>query len=432
MWIDFSIAGVIGKHFLLKNALCLWLRTFAPKAAVGTIWKATGQPGTAMLIIIVMDDARREKYMTQALHLAAKGAGRVAPNPLVGAVIVQTDSVTGSVIGTGYHRRFGQAHAEINALEDCRTRQADHRGAVMFVTLEPCCHHGKTGPCTEAIIAAGISKVEIATLDDCPLVAGGGAQALTAAGIEVIVGCCEHQARRQNAGFFKLQKSRQPQVILKWAQSINGKLARPPGDPERWISNEQSRRHTHRMRSACGAVLVGIDTVLADDPLLNVRLGRSMPQPLRVVLDSNLRLSPNCQLVQTAGSQGVLICTTASALQAHQEKVETLTDTGCTVLPLPENAGRVDISAVLDELGRRGITDVLVEGGPTILNEFWSAGAADKVAVFIAPTFIADGPGPVAPSLNFGSIAAQLLDTSTRTFSCDVLVEGYLKNLPQR
>ena len=375
-----------------------------------------------------MDDAVRQKYMTQALHLAAKGAGRVAPNPLVAAVIVRA----GRVIGAGYHRRFGQAHAEINALDDCRTRQADPRGAVMFVTLEPCCHHGKTGPCTEAIIAAGISKVEIATVDDCTLVAGDGAKALTAAGIEVVVGCCEHQARRQNVGYFKLQQLKQPQVILKWVQSINGKLARPPGDPDRWISNDQSRRHAHRLRSACGAVLVGIGTVLADDPLLNVRLGRSMPQPLRVVLDSNLRLSPDSQLVQTAGSQGVLICTTTAALQAHQEKIEALTDTGCTVAPLPDNTGRVDIAAVLDELGRRGITDVLVEGGPTIINEFWSAGSADKVAVFIAPTFIAEEPVPTGPSLDFGSIAPKLFDISTRTFGCDVLIEGYLKDLPQR
>ena len=222
-----------------------------------------------------MNDQQRLRFMKRALNLAARGAGWVAPNPKVGAVIVKQDQI----IGSGYHRRYGLAHAEVEALQNCRNRGENPSGATMFVTLEPCCHQGKTGPCTEAIATAGISHVEIATLDDCELVAGKGAVWLREKGISVNTGYCEHQARRLNTGFFKHQKTGLPQVILKWAQSIDAKLTWPSPSQKRWITNENSRRHVHRLRHQCGAVLVGIGTVLADDPLLTVRLGRKSYQP---------------------------------------------------------------------------------------------------------------------------------------------------------
>ena len=358
--------------------------------------------------------------MLQALRLAARGAGYVAPNPLVGAVIVKA----GRVIGTGFHRRFGQAHAEINALSDCQERQNDPSGATMFVTLEPCCHHGKTPPCTEALAAAGITKVEIATLDQCELVAGKGAAWLRDHGIEVTVGCCERQACRLNAGFFKFTTSHRPQVILKWAQSIDGKLAWPPAAQQRWITGPTARRHAHRLRSTCGAVLVGIETVLADDPQLNVRLRRKMPQPLRVVLDSHLRIPIESKLVQTATEQPVLICCLAGTARGAQKKVETLFNLGCTITELPASDGRLDLHVLLHALADRGVTDLLVEGGPTVLHSFWSQQLADRLTVYIAPLIV--GSDSPSVSITWTDMRAQLQDVTTTRLAHDVLIDGYL------
>lgn len=358
--------------------------------------------------------------MRQALRLATRGAGSVAPNPLVGAVIVKASQI----IGRGYHRRFGGPHAEVEAIEDCKKAGHDSRGATMFVTLEPCCHHGKTAPCTEAIARAAIAHVEIATLDDCQLVAGKGARWLTEHGIEVTVGCCEREARRLNAGFFKLQKTGMPQVILKWAQSLDGKLAWPEQAQPRWITNEKSRRHVHRLRSHCGAIMVGIGTVLADDPLLNVRLPRKMPQPIRVVLDSKLRLPVNAQVVETAQRQPVLLATLRETLDSHTHLVQQLERLGCTVKGFSQFDGRVSLPEVLHELARRGVTDVLVEGGPTLLQAFWNQDLADKLMIYTAPTIIAAG---AAPTISFAESLERLQDVRITQFEGDVLLEGYVK-----
>jgi len=368
----------------------------------------------------LVDDKQKIRYMNQALLLARKGAGRVAPNPLVGALIVKSDQI----IGKGYHHRFGGPHAEVEALDDCRAKGLDPRGATMFVTLEPCCHQGKTPPCTEAIIRAGIDQVIIAVLDEFPSVAGKGAQQLREKGIKIEIGCCEEPARRINAGFFKLQKLGRPLVILKWAQSIDGKLALPGPTTQRWISNEKSRRHVHQLRRACGAVLVGIGTVLADDPLLTARSGgKKPPQPLRVILDSNLRISLESKLMQSANHYPLLICCLTRSLQSQRQKVWEMIDLGCEVLGFAEKAGRVDLAAILTELGSRGISDLLVEGGPTILQSFWQEGLADKLMCYLAPLIIGDQN---TPALHFAPPGTSLRDITIQQFDGDILIEGYL------
>ena len=436
-----------------------------------------------------MDEQARKSMMTRALRLARRGAGYVAPNPMVGAVVVKAERV----IGSGYHERFGGPHAEVNALSDCRRAGHDPSDATMFVTLEPCCHHGKTGPCTEAIAAAGVKAVEIATLDECPLVAGKGIQWLREHGIDVRVGCCERDARRLNTGFFRLQRAGEPQVILKWAQSFDGKITYLPasapastatttgnatanratvedganelgGDPNdcapadgcsvsassnipagtnapegscqpgptRWITSERSRRHVHQVRSRCGAILVGIGTAMADDPLLNARLSRRCPQPLRVVLDSNLSLPADYQLVRTAADYPTTIYTLEDTLATKKQQARTLADSHCEIIPLPQDSGHIALRPLLRELGSRGITDLLVEGGPTIQASFLRQGLADKLLVYIAPFIM--GPGQQSPAGMLGNVGnlplpMPLFDVVTRRLGHDMLVEGYLHDL---
>ena len=368
-----------------------------------------------------MDEKQRLRYMKRALHLADKGAGWVAPNPKVGAVIVKQ----GQIIGRGYHRRFGAPHAEVEAIAHCRKQREDPRGAVMFVSLEPCCHQGKTGPCTEAIAAAGIAHVEIATLDECPLVAGKGAAWLKKNGITVNVGCCERHARRLNAGFFKLQKEGLPQVILKWAQSLDAKLAWPNNAPQRLITNEKSRRHLHQLRSRCGAVLVGVGTVLADDPLLTARLNRKSFQPLRVVLDSRLRIPLESQLVQTAKISPLLIYTLDQIDALKKRKAQSLQNLGCEVITVGADNGCVDLKKVLENLGRRGVTDVLVEGGAQVLKAFWQKNLADKLMAYIAPVIV--GSAPEIPALDFAQPSQHTQNVSVRHFEGDTLIEVFLR-----
>jgi len=368
--------------------------------------------------------------MTQALRLAVRGGPAVAPNPQVGAVIVKDNRV----IGKGYHRYFGGPHAEIEAINNCHKRNNDPEGAVMFVTLEPCCHHGKTPPCTEAIAAAGIACVEIATLDKCDLVAGKGAKWLKKHGNQVKIGCCEDQARQLNAGFFKLQKTRQPLVILKWAQSIDGKLAWPAQSGRRWITNEQSRRHVHQIRSRCGAILVGIGTVLADDPMLNVRTDKKKPpQPIRIVLDEQLAIPLDSKLAKTAKQIPLIIFTLPKTIDTNTEKADLLGELGCQVLAVEKRVGQsptlhnaddglIDLSAVLDELGSRGITDLLVEGGPTVLNSFHKQHLADRIMAYIAPVII--GNSQNVPSIDFKAEPGQLKNINIRKFGDNTLIQG--------
>jgi diaminohydroxyphosphoribosylaminopyrimidine deaminase/5-amino-6-(5-phosphoribosylamino)uracil reductase len=326
-------------------------------------------------------------HMRRALELAESGRGRVEPNPLVGAVVVRE----GQVVGEGWHQKFGGPHAEIIALAAAAEAA---RGATLYVSLEPCCHHGKTPPCTEAIIRAGITRVVAALEDPFPEVAGQGAARLCQAGIAVEFGPAEADARRQNAPYLKLLATGRPYVHAKWAMSLDGKIATRTGD-SKWISGETARRRVHELRGRVDGIVVGIGTALADDPLLTAR----PPGPRlagRVVLDSKARLPLGAQLVQTAHTVPTMVVVSPAA---PAERVEALRSAGCEiVVPSRDHEGTPRLVALLDELGRRRWTNLLVEGGSEVLGRLLDAGAIDEVHVFMAPQLIGGSQGktPIA------------------------------------
>jgi len=345
-----------------------------------------------------MDKGMDTKYMGMALRLARRGIGFVEPNPAVGAVIVKANQI----IGSGWHKKFGGPHAEINALEDCKTLGVNPRGAAMYVTLEPCSHIGKTGPCTQAIIEAGVAKVFVATIDPSEHACGKGIEQLRNAGIEVQTGICETQARLLNAPFIKFASIGKCWVTLKWAQSIDGKVAltepRPSGSG--WISGEQSRKDVHKLRRRAQAILVGVNTVIADDPLLTARPSKGK-KLTRIVLDSHLRIPLDCMLIKTARKNPVLIYTKEDTVQANPELAEKITKKGAEVLAYPDMEGRSNLQFLLDELSKRGIAHLLVEGGPRVLTSFLKEQLADEIVVYIAPKILGaqgsvDITGPMA------------------------------------
>ena len=330
-----------------------------------------------------------EKYMQVALKLAQRGIGSVEPNPAVGAIIVKANQI----IGKGWHKKFGGAHAEINALADCKTLAVNPQAATMYVTLEPCCHQGKTAPCTDAIIAAKLAKVVVATIDPSEQAAGRGIEQLRSAGIGVQTGVCETQGKLLNAPFIKFAATGRCWVVLKWAQSIDGKMAwADKTDVRRWIANEQSRKDVHKLRRCVGAILVGINTVLADNPLLTVRPS-SARQPVRVILDSQLRIPLGCKLLGTAKKAPVLIVASEQALQTNPKKQEKIARKGAEVLAYPDT-GRSNLYFLLDELSNRGISQLLVEGGPTVIASFLKERLADQIVVYITPKILG-GSGSV-------------------------------------
>jgi diaminohydroxyphosphoribosylaminopyrimidine deaminase/5-amino-6-(5-phosphoribosylamino)uracil reductase len=324
-------------------------------------------------------------HMRRALDLARFGLGHVEPNPMVGCVITRG----AETIGEGWHRRFGGPHAEVEALIVAGPRAA---GATMYVTLEPCCHHGKTPPCTKAVIAAGIERVVVATVDPFAAVAGRGLEELRAAGISVESGVLEAEARALNAPYFKLIETGRPWLIAKWAMTLDGKIATHTGS-SRWISNEASRVIAHNLRGRVDAVLVGRRTVEADDPLLTAR----PPGPrlaARVVLDSEARTPLSSKLVTTAAEAPVIIAVSSSA---DTKRVEALRSAGCEVLTFAGQTHAERLIALLDELGRRRMTNVLVEGGSQLLGGCFDQNLVDEVHVFVAPKLIggSDAPSPV-------------------------------------
>jgi len=338
-----------------------------------------------------------EKLMWMALRLARRGIGSVEPNPAVGAVIVKANQV----IGKGRHKKFGGPHAEINALEDCKTLGVNPRGAAMYVTLEPCSVQGKTGPCTQAIIEAGVAKVFVATIDPSEHAGGKGIEQLRDAGIEVQTGICETQARLLNAPFIKFAATGKCWVTLKWAQSIDGKVAwAQKSDERQWISGEQSRKDVHKLRRRAQAILVGVNTVSADDPLLTPRPSKGK-KLIRIVLDNNLRIPLDCKLIKTARKSPVLIYTREDTVQANPKIAAKITQKGADVLIWPDTQGRSNLYFLLDELSKRGIAQLLVEGGPRVLTSFLKEGLADEIVVYIAPKILGaqgnvDITGPMA------------------------------------
>jgi diaminohydroxyphosphoribosylaminopyrimidine deaminase / 5-amino-6-(5-phosphoribosylamino)uracil reductase len=337
-------------------------------------------------------------YMTQALRLAAKGRGRTSPNPMVGAVVV----VRNSIVGRGYHHRAGGPHAEILALA-AAGKQA--RGGTLYLTLEPCCHTRKrTPPCVPALIESGLRRIVVAMLDPNPQVKGRGVSRLRRAGIDVAVGCCRKESEQLNEAYIHWITTGRPFLILKAAMTLDGKIATAGGE-SRWITGEEARRQVHRLRSQVDAVMVGIGTVLHDNPQLTARLpGRTVRQPLRVVLDSRLRIPLKAQVLSTKSGGEILIVT---AVHASKPRIEKLQRLGATVLTLPAEQGRVSLHTCLIELGKRGITSVLLEGGSEMNASAFSAGLVNRVRLYIATMVLG---GQDAKGIVGGASPASLTD----------------------
>jgi diaminohydroxyphosphoribosylaminopyrimidine deaminase/5-amino-6-(5-phosphoribosylamino)uracil reductase len=348
-----------------------------------------------------------EPVMRVALELAARGRGRVEPNPMVGAVVLDAG---GAVIGEGWHERFGGPHAEVHALAAAGERA---RGGTLVVTLEPCCHYGKTPPCTDAVVAAGVRRVVAAMADPFPKVAGGGVARLREVGIEVEVGVCEAEARRLNAAYLKLLATGRPWVHLKWAMTLDGKTATRTGDSQ-WISGPDSRRRVHELRALVDAVIVGRGTVEADDPLLTAR----PPGPrtaTRVVLAASGRMPDRCKLRATARDVPLIVFTAAG----NESNLAAWAADGAEVIALPAGDSGVSVDGVLAELGRRRMTNVLVEGGAGVHGAFLDARAVDELHVFIAPlliggvkaTGVAGGRGveTLSAALRLGEFSTQMI-----------------------
>jgi len=362
------------------------------------------------------------KYMRMALVLAKRGIGKVEPNPAVGCLIVKANQIAGK----GWHKKFGEIHAEIMALEDCKTLGVNPRGATMYVTLEPCCHQGKTGPCTQAIIEAGLAKVFIAAIDPSQHNNGKGVEQLRNAGIEVQTGVCETEAKLLNAPFIKFTSTGKCWTVLKWAQSIDGKLAYADKTDERkWISNELSRKDAQSLRRRVGAILVGINTVIADDPLLTARPSRGK-KPVRIVLDSSLRIPLKCRVLRTAKKSPVLIITSQQALQTNPKIVERISKKGAEVIAYPDMQGRSNLHFLYDELAKRNIAQLLVEGGPTVIASFLKEWFVDEIRVYICPKILgAQGSVNITEPMAELSKAVGLHYVDVKRFGDDVCLTGF-------
>jgi len=335
-------------------------------------------------------------WMLRALAEAGLGRGSVEPNPMVGALVVRD----GRPVGVGHHARFGGPHAEVHALAAAGPLAC---GATLYVTLEPCCHHGKTPPCTDAILGSGVARVVAAMRDPFPKVDGGGLRILREAGVEVAVGVEGEAARRLNAPYLKRLATGLPYVLAKWAMTLDGKTAAASGD-SRWISGERSRALVHEVRGRMDAIVAGIGTALADDPLLTAR-PPGPRVPTRVILDSAARLPVGSKLARTAREVPVLVACTD---RAPADRLEALARLGCEAHRFP-GSGPVPILPLLEELGRRGATNLLVEGGGAVLGSFLDAGQVDAVDAFIAP-IVEGGTHGHAPArgVGVGSMAEAL------------------------
>lgn len=319
-----------------------------------------------------------EQFMKRAIELAKQGVGWTAPNPLVGAVVVKN----GRVIGEGYHRKYGELHAERNALAAC---SEDPAGATLYVTLEPCCHYGKTPPCTEIIIEKKIAKVVIGSRDPNPKVAGKGARILREHGIEVVEDYMREACDALNPVFFHYITTKTPYVVLKFAMTLDGKIATRTG-ASKWITGEAARNHVHQLRGRYAGILAGIGTVLADDPMLNCRIDGAH-QPLRIILDSHLRIPMGSRLVRSAKEYPLLIVCNESTRDREEgiNRIQKLEEAGAKVWTLPEKNGHPDLNVLMQRLGEEKIDSVLIEGGGTVNEAALKAHIVHHVYAYIAP-----------------------------------------------
>jgi diaminohydroxyphosphoribosylaminopyrimidine deaminase/5-amino-6-(5-phosphoribosylamino)uracil reductase len=359
---------------------------------------------------------RDRRFMRRALDLAAQARGLTSPNPMVGAVIEKH----GEVVGQGYHRRAGGPHAEVEAIAEAGARARD---ATLYVTLEPCNHHGRTPPCVDTILAAGLARVVAAVADPNPRVRGGGADRLRAGGVAVEVGCLDAEARALNRVFFTAMRERRPHVTLKWAMTLDGKIA-DGARRSRWITAEAARLEAHRLRSQSDAVVVGIGTALADDPALDVRLGTPWPrEPLRVIVDSRARLPVTARAIR-AGTPSRAVVAVADAAPA--DRVARLQDRGVTVVACKSHGGRVDVPDLAARLFAMDAIGILVEGGGELHASFLEAGLVDRVAAFVAPKLVggAAAPTPIGgPGLAL-SEALEIESPTVRPVGRDWLLEA--------
>jgi len=361
-----------------------------------------------------------EKYMKKALELARLGEGYTSPNPLVGALIVKK----GKIIAEGYHEKYGENHAEVNAFLDA---SEDVKGADMYVTLEPCSHQGKTPPCADRIVKEGIKRVFIGMKDPNPLVAGRGVEILEKNGIEVKSGILEKEAVELNEIFIKYITENKPFCILKTAMSLDGKIATSSGD-SKWISNEKSRKYVHQLRHRVSGIMVGIGTVLADDPMLTTRLeNKKSKDPHRIIIDTEGRIPLDSKILNLKSHSKTIIATTE---KITSEKVKSLEDKNAEVVICPLKNNKVDLNYLFEYLAKMGIDSILVEGGSTLNESILKEKLVDKVVTFIAPKIIGGSQAktPVeGEGFKYIKDSVKLENIKTRYFDEDIMISGYIR-----
>lgn len=358
--------------------------------------------------------------MKRALELAKKGRGRVNPNPMVGAVIVKDNQI----VGEGFHEVFGGNHAEVNALN---MAGENAKGAEIYVTLEPCSHFGKTPPCALALIKAGIKRVIISMKDPNPIVSGRGIKILRDNGIEVVVGVLEAEAVKLNEIFVKYMETKTPYVLMKTAATLDGKISTVSGE-SRWISSKASREYVHYLRNNMMAIMVGIGTIITDNPMLTTRLeGKRCKSPTAIIIDSKLRIPLNCRILETLKERKVIIAVTE---EADKNKIKQLEDIGVSIIKTPLKEEKVDLKYLMTKLGELGIDSILLEGGSTLNFSFLKEKLVDKVMCFIAPIMLG-GEKAKTPVGGIGieklSEAVKISNMELRTIEQDILIEGYIE-----
>ncbi|HON57959.1 MAG TPA: bifunctional diaminohydroxyphosphoribosylaminopyrimidine deaminase/5-amino-6-(5-phosphoribosylamino)uracil reductase RibD [Smithella sp.] len=357
-----------------------------------------------------------EYFMKLALKLARKGLGHVSPNPMVGAVLVKE----GKIIGAGYHRRFGGHHAEINAIRNARQ---DVAGSTLYVTLEPCCHEGKTPPCVESIIACKIARVVIGTIDANPLVSCQGVHCLRESGIEVKTGVLADECRKLNEVFFHYMETGMPFITIKYAQTLDGRIATRSGRSQ-WISSPASLKFAHRLRAQHDAILVGCKTVIKDNPELTVRLVRGR-NPIRVIVDSHLKISPKAKVFQNTADAATILATTSGANRPRRMRLSAL---GVEIISVPaDRQGHVDLKKLFERLAQRGISSILIEGGSEIITSALKQNLANRLVTVVSPKIIGKGIEAVG-ELNITALdsAKKISIAKAMRLGDDIIIDGRL------
>ncbi|MCH4895586.1 bifunctional diaminohydroxyphosphoribosylaminopyrimidine deaminase/5-amino-6-(5-phosphoribosylamino)uracil reductase RibD [Marinilabiliaceae bacterium JC040] len=361
------------------------------------------------------------EFMRQAMNLAARGKGGVNPNPLVGAIIVKNDQI----VAQGWHKHYGESHAEVNAFKDADENNIDVKGATMYVTLEPCSHYGKTPPCAVAIIERKISRVVIGQMDPNPIVGGRGIAMLKDAGIEVVCGVLEDELKYQNRIFLNYVQHKTPWVIMKTASTLDGKISTYSGD-SRWVTDEPARKYVHELRNELQAIMVGVDTVIYDNPELTCRIDcEGRRNPIRIVVDSTCRIPLDSKILDTSEARTII----ATTNKANQENIELLKQKGVEVILTKHSDGKVSLGDLMQRLGYLGIDGVLLEGGGTLNFSALEEGVVDEVMSFVAPKIIG-GNGSMTSvagkGINLMKDAINLSEIKVETIGNDILIRGLI------